>query len=218
MRIVIYLFTGVVFNLNIVYAQTDSTVTEKKSGQTAILFQIGRGFELTSFEGATLSIKRQASETKAWRLGLNLNGEHSDDNVYTDLPDSLNYYIDTKRSSASASIFLTFQISKQVEERTFFYYGYGLNIVYSHHWTNPVEDVKQLYNSYSIGPVAYLGVEWFANKNISVSGEYGLIGYYTYRISEFTAVYNDISELVRIKGFSYGLYSPRAKLGLSIYM
>ncbi|MCK6544212.1 hypothetical protein L6Q79_16205, partial [bacterium] len=189
------------------------------SGQNVVLFQIDKGVTLKSFEGSTISFKRMLSEKRAIRIGLTINGNHTNQDFQTNIPDSVNHFKDSQISSANVTVFLSLQTMKSFGKNIFFYSGYGLTLGFNHYWVNPNIDYRQQADTYTIGPIAYIGVEYFLNSRISLSGEYGLTGYYSYRVSKFKSYYTntDIGK-TKLYEHSFGINSLTPKLGLAIYL
>lgn len=197
--------------------QTDSL--PQNAARHALLFQIGENLSLRSFEGATLSFKHKRSVNTAFRIGIAISAERQKDNVHADLPDSIwRYYRDALTSMANVHLHVSIQRSRPYSKRVSFYVGYGLHLGFNHLANTSTPEYRHNYNSFTIGPMGYAGVEWLFHPMMSLSGEYGLSGYYTYTISNMDAYYyGEKVGTYKIRGHSFGLRSPGPKLGLSTY-
>jgi hypothetical protein len=193
-----------------IYGQTDSIQSSLKKGTYAVQFQIASNFSLSSFDGGLISIKKQISDTKAWRLGISLNAMHSEIRNQTN-PDSLNYPKKSNQSVAKIQFFGSFQKYFVAKKTIHAYYGYGIMLGFSHNGSND--------NMESIGPLGYLGVEWFPHESISISGEYSCMGEFDYHVIKTTyPPYHTAGDIIiKTKIYSFSLNQQPVKLGVSVY-
>ncbi len=192
------------------FGQTDSTERLDLEGKSALSFQVGSYLSLSSFDGSLLSIKKMIDNEHAWRAGIGLNGNHlegedyhsSDYSIYQDDYSELGLYLSFSKLS-----YLNGEHSLRG------YYGLGGRIEYKHFWRSS----ESAYSNESIkfGPVAYFGVEWFVNKQISLSGEYGGYLYFSYSVNKTYVVSQEREIVTRDRKF--GFSNDGAKIGLSVY-
>lgn len=145
---------------------------QDSSKKWALQFSIEDKFQLEAFNGGSLSLKRQSSERRAWRLGVstrvestwldNLSGsqERDDFTVVLALPYDRLFY---PRPGGPVD----------------FYYGFGLRPSWSH-WrietrSNGQTSSRSERDDLGVGITFTLGVEWQFTESLSLLGEYGSI-------------------------------------------
>ncbi|MFH1891142.1 MAG: hypothetical protein ABIK83_00490 [Candidatus Zixiibacteriota bacterium] len=163
------------------------------AGSKAMQFQIDDNFQLSSFDGATISFKKYSSARSAKRLGLTIFGSLLGRDTYDDNLSGIPGRVDTDRSISTLGLDaqLLFLSYSQVRKSAYFYYGYGPMIGYSlsDNQTesvfireNLISRVTALDRQYVLsgGGIAIIGVDWFVTDGLSLSAEYGLSLIYRY--------------------------------------
>jgi len=209
------------------------------AGSKALLFQIDDNFQLSSFDGATISLKKQRSAKSAIRLGLSISGSLSDRDLDVDHQPPSDYVDVTDRDGSRISVslsalFLSYPTSHKT---TNLYFGFGPAVSIS---KNRSENSSERYSpsykrestrtsrSLSISGVVAgaIGVEWFMSKTLSLTAEYGLLLRYIYRDTDSTekniiTYYEGDTDWSSVKHSTidreFGLSSLPVKLGLSVY-
>jgi hypothetical protein len=162
-------------------AQENKSVSDLADGSWSLQFQIDSHFNVRSFEGSTLSIRKFTGDQTAWRGGASIavsindevrnNGYEVDDNSYS-------FEVVIQRLVYSAP-----------RTKTAFYFGLGpaggyANRTYTQVFTfhdgtySKREDVTE---TWWLGISAVMGVEWYVLRNLSLIAEYnpvyGFSGY-----------------------------------------
>jgi len=199
---------------------------ESLSKKWAIQFEINQDFDLSSFEGGTLSLKRITSPGRAWRLGLDLGIGGSDfddldfrgDTLYTTGEGDNDHYAFT------LSLYRVFDTAPS--DKLKFFYGFGPNWGYSYtkstsRSVNTGGDWMKTQNktkSWNVGIGGILGVEWFFADNMSLLGEYGSTLRYQWnkatRVTTYSYTYNRADERTT-KTWEFD--AEAVKFGLSAY-
>jgi hypothetical protein len=208
-----------VFGFSVLFGQIDTNKTSLFIGSKALQFQIGSDFTLDGFDGALISYKKHTSANKAWRVGITLSARHSD--LHTDVKpyDSNRVFLNEVVSVVNIQTMISVQHYKEVKKQIAFYYGYGFAIGFYHQWYSPLQYQVSTLNEYSIGPIGYVGVEWFLRENLSILGEYGCVGRYkfSYVKYDYETTPEQIKHKVTSKGHSFSLEQQPVKLGVSFY-
>lgn len=170
-----------------------------QKGDRALQFAVRGLFNLSSFQGGTLSYKKHFSSQSALRIGINIRlnsrayeGSEEWDNTYRyeDYEDSTDYlrfeeetYDLTDNSDIWSADIIT-QWIKYPEARNDVqpYWGVGPTLSYSYH--NEDDESASMDStadprfyrytsfSYGVGVSGVLGLEWFFRKNMSLTAEY----------------------------------------------
>ncbi|MBS4029117.1 MAG: hypothetical protein KGZ58_10845 [Ignavibacteriales bacterium] len=185
------------------HAQSDSAKNSLVEGANALQFQF-EGLSLNGFDGGLLSWKHQYSTLEALRVGISLNAQHSN------IKFERGRIGQTPVSRANISIRALKQYYLVPKNSINFYYSYGLLVSLDHYKNNEYSSSYYYSDTWAIGPVGNVGVEWFFHNSMSLSGEYIGVGKLTYKIYD-----EDIYR--RTKTFSYGISYESVKLGLSVY-
>jgi len=203
-----------------IYAQDSVSVR----GKYALQFQIASDFQLASFNGATISGKYTLPDENAVRVGFDINGLNNIYNENTNnAPQSNSAGTKDTRKSYSFNITLLAQylFYNKVVNDVAFYYGGGplAGLSYSkinetplnYYNSNSSEDIT---NKWTVGISLVCGVDWFLNKTISLSAEYGLSVSYYKAVENIIVASTSTSQNANY-GYQFGANS--VKLGLSIY-
>jgi hypothetical protein len=151
------------------------------NGRWALQFQVGNDFTLSSFQGSTISAKRQLSDRSAYRVGLQLaiDLDARDEEVTR-----TDYENDTsERDAYNQAIGLNMQYLRYNESTSpiKLFYGGGPFVVFQNSKTTSSEDDFTRETTSKVlgaGLNGLIGVEWFVGENISLHAEYGLeLGY-----------------------------------------
>lgn len=166
-------------------------------GNTALSFQLAENFDLEPFSGATISLKRMQSNSGAYRFGFSVNART------VDTPDD--YDIIT------TEIVLQ-RLNHLIADRPVSpFYAFGPMVGYS-----SAKDSTE----WRLGIVLTLGAEWFATKNLSITGEYGTsAAYYVEDIKVVSYNFDDEHgfEIPRHRTEGFVLIPNAVKLGVSFY-
>lgn len=215
-----------------VQAQTQEAPTANSAmtkGAWAMQFHIDNNFTLSSFQGATLSLKRHYSPSRALRFGLNLGGNFSNsEESNLNAPSS---EADGNQQSISLQGQYVHYASPQKRAKLFLGFGPSLGLSrFSQTRTLTVTSSPQLQarnkensSSWSAGVAGVIGVEWFANSHISFLAEYSsFLGYLSNR-SESTAESQDengnfiVVNKSKRNVNSFALNVRAVNFGLSVY-
>ncbi|MBL7960717.1 hypothetical protein JNL27_10820 [bacterium] len=207
----VLILSGSILN---VCGQAESSARHGLPGQHALLFQVGENFSLRSFDGSLISLKKQLSEKKAWRLSIGLSGYHTKSEKVMSIDTTTSIY-DSDDSQANVSLSFSFQFFTNPEDVLSFYYGYGVRTMWNHNWS----DVPHIYNDgadqLSIGPIGFLGIEYAVTDRIKLSGEYGAFLYYRYAFTKYDRPIVDNKD--KTTSHTFGLTPDYVRLGLSAY-
>lgn len=202
----------------------DSAGINIKDDSKCLQFQIGSDFQLSSFQGSTISFKKHISNSRAYRIGFTISGNIEDRNDFTNFD---NDSLDRRqiRNIYDFGINLTGQYLKYVPyENTYLYYGCGPQIIFSKtyqkswlevHTTGDWEPSSLASKNYDkifqIGLVLVAGVEYFLSKSISIHGEYSQEVSYRYYWYKPSSGPNHIYH-------KYSFDSGGVKFGCSFYL
>jgi hypothetical protein len=151
-------------------------------GKFALQFQINRDFQLSDFQGSTLSGKYHFSTRDAVRLGITLELSDAEFEASSNQIDTINVSTNSIDQS-TFGITINTQYIRYIKgtDDIAFFVGGGPFINYSTTTSNgeiretdPVEKYKRTDDSYSLGVDLLLGIEWWFHKYMSLSAEYGM--------------------------------------------
>jgi hypothetical protein len=168
--------------------QMDSTSSKVKIPKNAFQFQIAENFQLRSFQGSVISMKRLLSEEKALRFGLSINTNiNNDDSKYFASPDSQLSSRKSDNSSYGMSVTAQYLYSPYRVSGIIFFVGAGPLLSYSYTKSDDKNVQYQTFiadtitdrqsttaKNYGVGVVGVFGVEWFLKEKLSLTAEYGL--------------------------------------------
>ena len=158
------------------YAQSDDD-PQLESGTWALQFQITDNFTLGAFEGSVLSAKRQLSESRALRLGLDIN-------AVTSSQDERSFAAGgSEDSQTDLNLDLDLQYVSYLNQEGLVraYAGVGPTLGYGRtkiEETSDEQGSELTRNTYLVGVVGLVGAEWFVRSNISLTAEYGALASY----------------------------------------
>lgn len=192
----------------------------------AMQFEINQNFDLNSFEGSTLSLKRMSSPAKAWRLGLDLDAGTANGDDITVFDDSLTNTSDVDNDHYSIAISIHRVTNTNPDSKISFFYGYGPFGGYSYTKTgnriiattgNSTGQITKS-RTWSAGLRGIMGVEWFFAKNMSLLAEYGSsVSYRRNKRTQATDYSDGSSRLNERIDKVWNFDAELVKFGLSAY-
>lgn len=183
------------------YGQDTSKVSSLKD-KFALQFQVS-GLYLYSFQGSNLSCKYHIGNASAWRLGVGLSGS-------TDLRNEINNVVTTNDEHLSININVQYlQYVKSVNDISLYL---GTGPYYSRNFS---KSARWQYrdNNWSLGLTGIIGMEWYFNNSMSLSGEYGISA--NYNVSKY--INSDGTETTDSQSVNVGS-GNQVKIGLSVYL
>lgn len=196
-----------------------------KENSKCLQFQIDSDFQLNSFQGSTISLKKHYSKNRALRIGLSLDGDVENRSYFTDSEnDTLDYRLIRKYNDFN--IILIGQYLKYIpREYSYLYYGFGPKIGYSNLYQKTQPEykttgewvssptTKNYMKSFQFGLVLVAGVDIFISQSISIHGEYNQELMYKYYWSK-----QPLTNYDNIRKYNYlSLNSCGVKFGCSFY-
>ena len=203
------------------FAQNTSYL-DSLEGKYALQFQISDNFNLSSFQGTTFSGKYHFGCRSAVRLGLSLSFGNVDQDATTNQYDSVNTATNNNKQNSFGVTLRTQYIRYIIETNEIaFYAGGGPFVNYSTSTrkskiTGTTNDrtIDESSDNFSIGLDLIFGIEWFFNKSMSLSAEYGLNLSYTTRTREYNA--DDIVS-TNVDETLYSISGNNINFGISVY-
>lgn len=159
-------------------------------GKKAFQFGITNNFNLKDFQGGTVSFKKHYSNSKAWRLGLDLDfGFHTDEG-FSSTNDTVRSIRDNSDNSQNINLRIQRLFYQNRTSRVKPFLGIGPMFGFRHS-IGTITDESPIYEnireststtySWSLGITGLAGIEWFASPNISLLAEYSTDLAYKYR-------------------------------------
>lgn len=199
-------------------------------GTKALQFQITDNFNLGAFQGASISLKKHKSNSFAWRLGLDLNFQVSDQESTSER--DYDVYSESIRDENSQKIDLRLQglFYPHHTANIKLFYGFGPVLGFSHRKTvreedrisyNRITESTGKLNTWKAGLTGVLGVEWFPAKRISLLAEY--VSEFTYEyvknVGESVTIYPDHISSSKSETINKNVrfYPAQVRFGLSVY-
>ncbi len=212
-------------------SETSARENSLKKGKWALQFEIDRDFDLSGFQGNTLSIKTHTADNRAYRLGFTVFFDIGDSESFSILNDTIIYPRESNFNSKRIDINLQKVFYASTDAAVNLFYGLGTAFSLQHSTSeresfNRPRTIIQTYNStnnaWAAGLTGILGAEWFFAENMSLLGEYTTFLNYNESIvkSEFITTENGIitnKGYDERKGNSFRLSSSSVKFGLSVY-
>lgn len=156
-------------------------------GVWSLQFAIGENFRLSSFQGSTVSARKQISERHAWRFGISLGASFT-----SQVDEQDGSQANTRENDINSQLIGT-QVQYLVTPRTasafVFYFGAGPTLRFQRNFNKAEPEASSVRTERSttiwrFGAGAVLGGEWFVKPSISLFGEYS--SSLTYRHSKQT--------------------------------
>jgi len=186
-----------------------------RDGAWALQFEINGDFDLTSFQGSTISIKKHTGDRTAYRLGLDLtflDKSGNNDDLQTSalggrITSENESQLDTDNSIQDLSLAVQ-RISYPHRGTTVkMFYGVGPSLGYLHKKSHRITESTGIYfpssgtpdttfgsqdqvsvtNGWAIGLEGVVGVEWFFNGSLSLLAEYNSSLEYQWSTTESTS-------------------------------
>ncbi len=211
-----------------------------KPSSWALQFGISRDLTLSSFQGATISIKYHVTESNAWRIGLFVGGDLTNDNsasrqIQADtLFGNGSRVMSNKDFNTNLSLQYLWYIDPHAPVNL--YLGAGPSFSYSFNrqdgdqaTTNPgYYSTRTITNGsghqWGVGIAGVVGVEWFAANWFSLHAQYGEALWYQWGSSSSTSTQTMSSgpspSLVQTESASskgWRLSNQSVFFGLSVY-
>ncbi len=178
-RILFTLMSFYLISVPATYSQ-NTAYLDSLEGKFALQFQISDNFNLTNFQGSTLSGKYQFGRRNAVRVGLSVNLNNSD-------AETNQSFLDTSLTISSAGNQHAFGMTVRtqyihyipgIHEIAFFigggpFVGFN-NITSENSYSNYPINRKETIDDFTIGLDILAGVEWMFTKDMSLSAEYGI--------------------------------------------
>ena len=170
-------------------------------GAWALQFQISSNFRLYDFQGMAFSGKYHLSDKKAIRLGLEFDASISsgtDEQYHVSPYDTMSTITDIDSNTQSIELIAQYLVYPSPEAEVNFYFGAGPLVEFFRIDAKSEQISEYADTAYMSRPINYnktwaagingvIGVEWFAAKNISLLGEYGVA--LKYRSVKFIRTY-----------------------------
>jgi opacity protein-like surface antigen len=195
-------------------AQDDTRPNSLVPGAWALQFRVSENFNLTSFEGNTISIKKQLSSGTALRFGLTPSVRMTSFEVSSD-GDSLGV---GEEDLDSFSLGLSLHWLRYVRPGSTvnLFWGGGPEVAYRHasrqiRVSIPIEEDNE---SWQAGLTGLVGVEWFATRSLGLHGEYGTSLSYTSDTTERRA---ESGTLFDTSHSAWSFVGQGVKVGASLY-
>src|SRR5688572_10615768 len=195
-------------------AQDDTRPNSLVPGAWALQFQVGENFNLTSFEGSSISIKKQLSAESALRFGLSPFVRTADFEDESGAGDSLTAEQDMDSFSLGLSLHMLRYVRPCSTVNLF--WGVGPEVSYRHE-SRRSEDgivIDEDFEVWQAGLVGLVGVEWFATRSLGLHGEYGTSLFYSSVESERRV---DDVEVVEQSQSAWSFGGSGVKVGASLY-
>jgi len=190
----------------------------------ALQFAIDRDFDLNSFQGSTLSIKKHTSAKAAWRLGVSVNVEAGDTDDFCIYSDNESEETDSDNTTIDIDMNIqrVFYMHPQSSIKPFLGIGPTGGYYYNRQTTEPYdtdlygEDYNKKSRRWTAGIMGVLGMEWMPHKTIGLFAEYRTKLYYEYGKSKIHRNDYTISYIERTTK-RVRLASESVKMGLAVY-
>jgi len=215
------------------YSQTEASQTSEVKnsffkGSKSLQFRITDNFNLASFQGGTLSLKRHKSDKKALRFGLSLSGSVGDQNESST---NQTLKIESDQNGQFIAMNAHYLTYPSPDRAVNLFWGFGPTVSYSRSSvtmrgtdSNGFDSLRKTKNtSWSAGTSGVVGVEWFASRRIGVLAEYASsLNYASSSQKDTTEIrtasgvnVNSVETKRNTKGLGFSAESVR--FGLSVY-
>jgi opacity protein-like surface antigen len=174
-------------NLTASEVERDSSRNALRPGAWALQFAIQQNFTLGSFAGSTLSLKKHFKQDQAFRLGISLNANDREASFEETVVFGNPREHDEKHDDQHINFQITVMYLRyyRSHNRVTIFLGAGPLAAYGRSKGNNVLDVstdpmetsirreETKSVNWSLGIVLAFGVEYFINKTLSLTAEYG---------------------------------------------
>jgi len=198
--------------------ETATQPADEKTTNWALQFKITNNFNLSSFQGSTISLDRALSKNRSFRFGVSLNGKIA------------NFEPDDDRDITNSSLLFGFssqyiaKLERNNKITPFLGIGPTIQFDYSKVENNPQGSgtTQRITDSWGVGLSGVIGMEYSLNNSISLLAEYGIGLSYSRqkdttkrKVSVFGENDFDLTT-EHEKRTTYNLSSSAVKFGLSI--
>ncbi len=164
--------------------------TENEDNQTPVpenkwglQFSIADNFQLSNFQGSTLSVIRKISEKHAWRAGISVSGQSGENrSTITSLPqDSLMSKNKADNQNYNLDLSFDYLFTSELNDKISFYFGAGPKFGVMNYNSKQYADSllsSTSENSWSVGLSGIAGIAWQVQKKILIHAEYKSTLYY----------------------------------------
>ena len=229
--IFVLIFIAVLAAIVTIPSETSARENSLKKDKWALQFEIDRDFDLSGFQGNTLSIKKHTADNRAYRLGFTFFLDIGDSETLRILNDTI--LLPRERDFNSRRFNFSFQkiYYASTDASVNLFYGIGTAFSFQHSNNESVSFNRSLTqvrinNStndlWSAGMTGIIGAEWFFAENMSLLGEYNTVAKYTRsnREDESRIIESGVilgSSFSESKTDSFRISSSSVKFGLSVY-
>lgn len=201
-----------------------------QAGAWAMQFRVSDNFQLGSFKGSVLSVKRHSSPSTAIQVGVS--GDlslRSSSEAQEDTNSGYPTHLTDDREEDRYSLFLNAQRLKYTKpaERLSLFWGIGPTVGFSRTDEERTSDIESqspgeieqtlVFNSWSAGLGASLGVEWFATRHLGIHAEYGFVAIYRWTDGTWTSLSSDRMTTRTNDSDSFNVRDTGVLVGLSAY-
>lgn len=195
-----------------------------KDNGWALQFSIRDNFQLSSFQGTTISILKHSSVDRAWRMAFTGGVRYNNNKNNDQIDRTRRSRADLTRYDANFTIDLQKLFYANTESNINLFYGWGPVVGYhfnkSYDYSRGTREMMKA--DWEIGARLIFGVQWFPTNSISLHAEYGSKLSYLFSWKRTEQWRFDIFEPVELRiddsqTNSLNLSSSAVKLGLSAY-
>ena len=216
-----------------IISTTQAKENSLKKGKWALQFEVDREFDLSGFQGQTLSVKKHTADNRAYRLGLTVYLDVGDGETLTIYDDTTQRPRNSDRNSKRLDINLQRIHYTDISAPVNLFYGFGAAASFSHgkfednsHFVIDTitfnDHYKSVSDSWSAGVSGIFGAEWFFGKTMSLLGEYSTTVSYggntrKTESRQYQEGFTVSSRNSEDKSNSFKISASTVKFGLSIY-
>ena len=190
-----------------------------RDGKSALNFEINGDFDLTSFEGATISFKHHYADNRAYRISIS--GMASSQDSESRTPVGGRSELDYDRYAIS--LFVQRLYYRSPRSTTTLFYGFGPRGGLNWQKTSTggpssLSRTESVSNGWDIGIVALVGFEWFVREEISLITQYASSLRYVSRSTESrTGTETNLSLTHATSDHSVQFDADVVRFGVSLY-
>ena len=199
-----------------------------EKGAWALQFQVVQNFQLASFQGSTISIKKHTSDGTALRAGISMDFSLQDRERSNIVNDTIVQSEDTDDNMTSFGFVVQMIKYPSPSAATNLYYGIGPTFTFSHSKDyeiieDPIDGDSRSndrrWTRWYTGVSTVLGIEWFPRSNISFLAEYNVSLYYQHTKTTVETWRSSPERTTKSETSTGGfvLAGSSVKLGLSVY-
>lgn len=164
-------------------SENEDNQTSVPQNKWGLQFLIAENFQLSNFQGSTLSVIRKINEKHAWRAGISVSGQSGENrSINTSLPqDSLMSKNKADNQNYNLDLSLDYLFTSELNDKISFYFGAGpkfgvMNYNSKQYADSLLQSNKQ--TGWSIGLSGIAGIAWQVHKKIMIHAEYKSTLYY----------------------------------------